>query len=171
MTCGMSTVAGSVMILFASILTDVVPAALGHILIASAMSIPAAILFAGIMVPIETTASDADAPPAGADAMVYQSTMDAISRGTADGVHLVINVGAMLVVLVSLVALVNGLLGLLPPVWDADLTLQRMLGWAFAPLAWLMGSHRRRCTARHQADPERTGRIHRHGGAACRQLR
>ncbi len=135
MTCGMSTIAGSVMVLFATILGPLLPAALGHILIASAMSIPAAILFAVIMVPIEVHTEGEDV----ADALQYHSTMDAISRGTTDGVHLVINVGAMLVVLISLIALINGFLSALPPVADQALTLQRVLGWAFAPLAWLMG--------------------------------
>lgn len=135
MTCGMATVAGTVMVLYASILEPVVPGALGHILAASVISAPAAILIGQMMVPMgrATVGANVDGPSR------YGSTMDAITQGTQDGVRLCVNVVAMLLVLLALVALVNAGLGLLPAVAEEPLTLQRILGWLFAPLAWLIG--------------------------------
>ena len=135
MTSGMATIAGTVMVLYASILSGVIPDVMGHILTASIISLPAAVTVAKIMVP-ETrpltpgTLSDPD--PA-------RSSMDAITRGTLQGVGLLINIVGMLVVLVALVHLVNLVLGLLPAVGGLDLSLQRILGWVMAPLVWLMG--------------------------------
>ncbi len=135
MTCGMATVAGSVMILFANLLSGVVENPLGHVLVASVISIPAALMVARIMVPGTTTTEGVDL----ADALRYESTIDAITRGTADGLKLIGNILAMLIVLISLVALVNLALGALPDLGGEALTLQRILGWLFAPIAWLMG--------------------------------
>ena len=135
MTCGMSTVAGTVMVLYATILEPVVPGALGHIIAASVISAPAAILIGQVMVPMERATAGAtfDEPPR------YDSTMDAITQGTQDGIRLSVSVIAMLLVLIALVALVNGALGMLPAIANEALTLQRILGWLFAPLAWLIG--------------------------------
>lgn len=133
-TCGMSTVAGSIMVLYATVLTPVVEGALGHVLIASVVNVIGAVVVARIMIPEQDDAASGDF----ADELRYDSTMDAVSRGTMDGLRLVANVGAMVIVLVSLVALVNYLLGA-AAVFDAPLTLERMLGWLFAPVAWLMG--------------------------------
>lgn len=140
MTCGMATVAGTVMVLYASILEPSVPGALGHILAASVISAPAAILIGHIMVPMGPGGGggmnlDEPAP----NHSRYRSTMDAITQGTQDGVRLCVSVVAMLLVLMALVALVNGGLDLLPAVAGEPLTLQRMLGWLFAPMAWLIG--------------------------------
>jgi len=135
MTCGMATVAGSVMIFYSIILQGVIVDALGHILTASVISAPAAIMIARIMIPgDESTGSDQLVDP-----MTYHGLLDAVTRGTADGIRLMVNVGAMLMVLISLVALVNSLLSLLPLLDDELLTMERILGWLFAPLAWLMG--------------------------------
>lgn len=134
MTCGMSTVAGSIMVLYASVLGPVIPGALGHILIASVINVIGAIFISRIMIPAEeVTASDA-AP----EGLSYSSNMDAITRGTTDGLKLAVNVGAMVLVLVSLVALVNQMLGAVV-LFDAPLTLERMMGWVFSPVAWLIG--------------------------------
>ena len=137
MSGGMANVAGTVMVLYATFLTGIVPDPLGHILIASIVSTPAAIMIARIMVP-ET---EGRATAGGETPMVseYRGTVDAITRGTLDGVSLMINVAAMLLVLVALVSLANQLLGLAPGVAGAPLTLQRMLGWVMAPFAWLAG--------------------------------
>jgi CNT family concentrative nucleoside transporter len=135
MTCGMATIAGTVMVLYASVLGGSVPDVMGHILTASIISAPAAITVAKIMVP-ETgrlTSAEMMAPEPAAGAM------DAVTRGTLQGVRLLINIIAMLVVLVALVHLVNLILGLLPAVGGAALTLQRVLGWIMAPVVWLMG--------------------------------
>ncbi len=135
MTCGMATIAGTVMVLYASILAGVVPDAMGHILTASIISAPAAIMLAKIVVP-ETrplTPGELTAPEPAA------STMDALTKGTLQGVTLLINVVAMLLVLLACVALVNLLLGFGPQVAGAPLSLQRVLGWLMAPVAFLMG--------------------------------
>jgi len=135
MACGMATVAGTVMVLYASILSTAIPDALGHILTASLISAPAALMIAGILVP-ETADRDEDPAPIPTEA---RGAMDAITRGTLDAIPLWLNILAMLVVMVALVELANQILGLLPPVAGDPLTAQRMLGWIMAPLVWLIG--------------------------------
>ncbi len=135
MTCGMANVAGTVMVIYALILGPVMPDALGHILVASIISTPAAILLSLILIPEtgEVTAGRVEPPQAAT------GTMDAVVKGTADGIVLLINIVAMLIVLIALVALVNETLSLLPFAAGKPLTLQRILGWLFAPVAWLIG--------------------------------
>ena len=135
MTCGMATIAGTVMVLYASILKSAIPGILGHILTASIISAPAAILIAKIMVPETEDVTSGDL----GDDEGYKSTMDAVTKGTVQGVELLINIVAMIVVLVALVSLVNMALGLLPGFHGSPLTLQRVLGWIMAPISWLMG--------------------------------
>jgi CNT family concentrative nucleoside transporter len=135
MTCGMAGVAGTVMVIYAAFLANVVPDAMGHILSASIISAPAAIVIAALMVPPQgppTAGSVVDAQPA-------RGAMDAVTRGTLDGLALLMNIVALLIVLVALVTLVNLALSALPGVGGAPLTLQRMLGVAMAPLVWLAG--------------------------------
>lgn len=135
MTTGMATIAGTVMVLYASILGNSIPDVLGHILTASIISVPAAVTISKIMIPEtkELTTGDMAAPEAAS------SSMDAVTKGTLQGVQLLINIIAMLIVLVALVHLVNLILGLLPLVAGASLTLQRILGLLMAPVVWLMG--------------------------------
>lgn len=133
-TCGMSTVAGSIMALYATVLAPVIDNALGHVLIASVVNVVGAIVVARIMVPEEGRVSGGDL----VDALKYESTMDAVSRGTMDGLRLIANVASMVIVLVSLVALVNLMLGVIQ-VSGEPLKLERVLGWALAPVAWMMG--------------------------------
>ncbi|MBD3647569.1 MAG: nucleoside:proton symporter [Pseudomonadales bacterium] len=135
MTCGMATIAGSVMVLYSVILNDILDNALGHILTASVISAPAAIMIARVMIPgRDQTEGEEIAPPE-----EYLGLMDAITRGTTEGVKLMVNVGAMLIVLVALVALVNAFLSLFPEIGGAPITLQSILGVVFAPIVWLMG--------------------------------
>jgi concentrative nucleoside transporter, CNT family len=135
MTGGMAGIAGTVMALYASILGPVIPDAMGHILAASVISAPAAIVIAALMVP------PSGAPTAGAlvNEQPASSAMDAVTRGTVDGLALLLNIVAMLIVLIALVTLVNMLLGTAPAVAGAPLTLQRAAGWIMAPLTWLVG--------------------------------
>ena len=137
MTVGMATIAGTVMVLYATILGEVLPNALGHILSASVINVPAALVLAGLMVPPdpdgESTEGDLD------PGQRAKGPMDAITMGTASGIQLVINVAAMLIVLVSLVALVNVTLTLLPDLAGEPVTLQRLLGFVLAPFAWAIG--------------------------------
>jgi len=135
MTCGMANIAGTVMVLYALILNKVMPDAMGHILVASILSTPAAIILSLMLIPEtgEVTSGKLEPPQAAT------STMDAITKGTAEGVTLFLNIVAMLIVLVALVALANLILGLLPSPAGGPLTLQRILGWIMAPVAWLIG--------------------------------
>jgi CNT family concentrative nucleoside transporter len=137
MAGGMAGVAGTVMVLYAAILGSAVDGALGHILAASVAGAPAAILFARIMVPDREdrrtgAALSADEGRAG-------SAMDAIARGAASGIELLVGIVAMLIALVALVHLANAMLGALPDVAGAPLALERILGAAMAPVCWLMG--------------------------------
>ena len=135
MTCGMATIAGTVMVLYASILSDKIQNVMGHILTASIISVPAAITISKIMVPetAEPTSGKLTAPDQAS------SSMDAITKGTLQGVELLINIIAMLVVLVALVYLANLILSLFPDIGGAPITLQRLLGIIMAPVVWLMG--------------------------------
>lgn len=135
MSCGMAGIAGTVMVLYASILNPVVPDAMGHILIASIVSAPAAIVVSVLMVPPDREMTSGGLmPPQDA-----RSSMDAVTQGTMEGIKLLINVVAMLVVLVALVHLANRILGLAPNLDGKALTLQGVLGWIMAPVVWLVG--------------------------------
>lgn len=138
MTVGMAGVAGTVMALYASVLNRVVPGAAGHILVASIMSVPAALIIARIMVPHGFADNGVAAETAG-DTSQPTSSMDAIAQGTSEGVQLLAYVVAMLIVMIALVALANSLIGLVAEPFGVTLTLQRILGWIAAPLAWLIG--------------------------------
>ncbi len=134
MTAGMATIAGSVMVIYATMLGSLFDDAMGHLLTKSVMSVPASVLFAHLLLPQERLPGVALDPP-----RLYASGMDALSRGTRDGLDIYLGVLAMLLVLISLVALANAALGLLPGPGGAALSLQRVAGWLFAPLAWLLG--------------------------------
>jgi CNT family concentrative nucleoside transporter len=127
MVGGMASIAGTVLFLYASILSRVLPDAVAHLLIASILSAPAALVIAFLMVPPQGEATG------GAVALKSDASgsMDALTRGTLEGAQLLLNIVAMLVVFVALVSLVNLLI--------APYTLQGMLGWLLAPLAWLAG--------------------------------
>ena len=136
MTCGMATIAGTVMVLYASILGPVIPDAMGHLVVASIISAPAAIALARILIPTPVGQATGAAFTASSEA---GSAMEAVTNGTLQGLKLLLNVVAMLVVLVALVSLVNIALGVLPDVAGAPLTLERILGWVMAPLVWTIG--------------------------------
>ena len=136
MTAGMATIAGNMFVLYATILTPVIPDAAGQLLIASLISAPAAITIAALMVPATEKEQGADAPVATSSA---GSSAEAIVDATLNGAKLVVSVAAMLVVVVTLVSLCNQLIELAPPVDGAPITLQRVVGWALAPIAWLLG--------------------------------
>ncbi|MBK1669171.1 nucleoside:proton symporter [Rhodovibrio sodomensis] len=138
MTVGLATVAGTVIVLYAGFLQGTVENPLGQILTASVISLPAAALIARVMVPADPAAAAAEDAVDADAAQPYAGTFDALVAGTEQGLRLLLNIAAMLVVLVALVDLVNILLGQIPSPGD-PLTLQRLLGWAFAPLVWLIG--------------------------------
>ena len=137
MTGGMAGIAGTVLVLYATLLGPLIPDAAAHFVIASVLGAPAAILVSLIMVPETSekrTGGSLDDPD-----VDIASTMDAIVRGTSAGLELLLNIIAMLIVLVALVHLVNSMLGLLPAIGGAAISLQRLLGYVMAPVCWLMG--------------------------------
>jgi CNT family concentrative nucleoside transporter len=137
MTGGMARIAGTVFVLYATILGPYIPDAAGHIVVASVLGAPAAILISLLMVP------DPEEKHTGGKLddveQSTNSTMDAIVKGTGAGLELLLNIVAMLIVFVALVHLANAILGLAPDFLGAPLTLQRALGWVMAPVCWLMG--------------------------------
>ncbi len=142
MTGGMAGIAGTVFVLYATILANAIPDAAGHIVVCSVLGAPAAILISLIMVPDPAETHTGGSFGQDGEAAVEQtasSTMDAIVKGTGAGLELLLNIVAMLIVFVALVHLANAILGLLPDMLGAPITLQRTLGWIMAPVCWLMG--------------------------------
>jgi concentrative nucleoside transporter, CNT family len=137
MVVGLATVAGSTMVAYATILAPSLPNAAGHVLVASIVTAPAGILLARIMIPErpELAGQGVDY----SSALAYESSMDAITRGVQDGMMVIVNVGAFLLVFVSFVAIGNAVLSAFPDVAGGPLTLQRIFGFLFAPLAWIIG--------------------------------
>jgi CNT family concentrative nucleoside transporter len=136
-TGGFATVAGSVMAVYATILANIDPSILGHIIVASIISVPAAILMAQVMMPEEKGVTPT--PASAADDFGYASSMDAFMRGVTDGLGLYLNIIASLIAFTAFAALINIMLGAAPDVAGAPLTLERILGTIFAPFMWLAG--------------------------------
>lgn len=132
----MATISGAILVLYATTLSKILPGAVGHMIAASLISLPAALLVARLMVPGAPTslvAHDEDAP------LRYDGSIDAIVRGTADGVQLFLAVIGVIIVVFALVNLVDQLLSLLPLVGGEVITLRRAFGWLLAPLMWALG--------------------------------
>ena len=135
MTAGMTTISGTLMIVYASILEPVLPGIiLGHLVVASIISAPAAVMVARLMVPAEPGEVDHETPKLAADT---HGVVDALLVGANDGAKVMVNVAVMLVAIIAVVSLVNKTLGLIP--LAAPLSLERMLGWIMAPAMWLVG--------------------------------
>jgi CNT family concentrative nucleoside transporter len=137
MTAGMATVAGSVMVALISILEASFSDEnlIQHFITASILSVPAAIMYANIMIPSnEITDFNENKVP-----KVYKSTMDAVTRGTSDGTSIAVSVGTILIAVIALVYIVNSFLGLISNQFGFDLSIEIILGYLFAPIAWLMG--------------------------------
>ena len=138
MTVGMSTISGGVMVVFVTMLSELYTINLiTHFLTASIISVPAAIMYANIMMPSDTkTEKEKEIE----ESKLYRGTMDALTSGTQDGLQITLNIAALLLVLITIVTLVNtGLEALLPMISDEPITLERLAGWVFAPVAWCMG--------------------------------
>ncbi len=131
----MATISGAILVLYATTLSKTVPNAVGHMIVASLISLPAAVLIARLMVPGDGSASAEDAE---AD-LKYESSMDAVIRGTMEGVQLVLAVIGVIIVVFALVNLVDQILSWLPLIEGQPLTLKRGFGWLFAPLMWAIG--------------------------------
>ena len=137
MTAGMATVAGSVMVALITILqsTFINENLIQHFITASVLSVPAAIMYANIMIPSNTiTNFNENKVP-----KVYNSTMDAVTRGTSDGANIALNVGTILIAVIALVFIVNAILGAVFGQFGFNMSIEIMLGYIFAPIAWFMG--------------------------------
>ncbi len=135
MTLTMATISGAILILYAQTLAKTVPNAVSHMIAASLISLPAALLIARLMVPGDgATPEDKDAP-----VLRYDSSIDAILRGTMDGLQLFLAVIAVIIVVFALVSMVDQMLSVIPLIDGAPVTLRRVLGWVFAPLMWALG--------------------------------
>ena len=135
MAVGLSCIAGTMLVLYATVLQKVIPDALGHILTASIIHAPAALVVASIMVP------ETEEQTLGGEISSYEATsaMDALAKGTLDGLKLLVNIVAILIVFVALVKLVNIGLGQFPDVMGTPITLERVLGILLSPVVWLIG--------------------------------
>ncbi|MBA4045885.1 MAG: nucleoside:proton symporter [Erythrobacter sp.] len=138
MTLTMATISGAILILYATTLRDTVPDAVGHMIAASLISLPAALLIARLMVPGtgEDSATEVEHSEPG---LRYESSIDAIVKGTMDGMQLFLSVIAVIIVVFALVALVDGMLAALPLIYGEVISLKRLLGWLLAPFMWLLG--------------------------------
>lgn len=135
MVLAMSTISGAILILYAQTLSKTVPDAVGHMISASLIVLPASILIALLMVPGE---GDTQMEPDDTS-LKYESSIDAVITGTMDGVQLFLAVIGIIIVVFALVALVDQMLTVLPLIDGDPLTLRRMFGWLFAPLMWAIG--------------------------------
>ncbi len=132
-TVGLASVAGTMFVLYATVLKAVLPGALGHVLVASMMALPAAVMIARLMVPGDAMTEEVPTQ------LGYRSSMDAVARGTEDGLKIYLQIMALLIVMVALISLADQILAVLPDLGGAPITLERILGFLFAPLAWLYG--------------------------------
>ncbi|WP_341904597.1 NupC/NupG family nucleoside CNT transporter [Sandarakinorhabdus limnophila] len=130
----MATISGAILVLYASTLGKVIPNAAGHLIVASLISLPAALMVARLMVPGQPQPSE----PAEPD-LAYDGAMDAVVRGAMEGVQLMLAVIGIIITIFALVNLADQILALAPPVDGAALTLKRMFGWVFSPLMWAIG--------------------------------
>ena len=134
MSCGMAGIAGTMMVIYGAILGSTIPASFSYILIAAVLSTPGALAVSAMMIPYTVEPDEAAAIEASADG----SAMEAIVRGTLDGITLIAAIIAMLIVLIAFVTLVNDVIGLVP-LAGAPLSLQRIFAFGFRPLVWLIG--------------------------------
>lgn len=138
MALTMATISGAILVLYATTLRATVPDAVGHMIAASLISLPAALLVARLMVPGTDTHAATEVEQ-GEPGLRYESSIDAIVKGTMDGMQLFLSVIAVIIVVFAFVALADMALALLPLIDGEPLTLKRLLGWALAPLMWLIG--------------------------------
>jgi concentrative nucleoside transporter, CNT family len=135
MTAGFATIAGSVMVVYVTFLSPVMQDPLSMLLASSLMAAPAAVAVALTIVPESTDRTERSHEPD----FAYQSTMDAFSTGASDGMKIVLNIATMLIAALALLYLVNSILGALPQFQGEALSLQRVLGWVFSPLMYMIG--------------------------------
>jgi concentrative nucleoside transporter, CNT family len=135
MTAGFATIAGSVMVIYISFLAPVMKDPLAQLLTASLMAAPAAVAIALTICPDTSDKTEKLKEPD----MEYQSTMDAFARGASDGMQIILNIATMLIAALALLYIVNQILGAFPDVMGAKLSIERVLGWVFSPLMYMIG--------------------------------
>ncbi|WP_033373012.1 nucleoside transporter C-terminal domain-containing protein [Sandarakinorhabdus sp. AAP62] len=130
----MATISGAILVLYASTLGKLIPNAAGHLIVASLISLPAALMVARLMVPGQPQSGDAAEPD-----LAYDGAMDAVVRGAMEGVQLMLAVIGIIITIFALVNLADQILALAPHVDGTALTLKRMFGWIFSPFMWAIG--------------------------------
>jgi CNT family concentrative nucleoside transporter len=139
MVGGFANVAGGVLVAYVGMLAAYFPDIAGHLIASSVMSAPASLVVAKLMVPETTEPETAGNLPVKVE-KIDVNVVDAAARGAGEGLSLALNVGAMLLAFIALVAMVNGLIGLVAGwVGLEGITIERLLGWVMAPVAWIMG--------------------------------
>lgn len=135
MVCGMATTAMCLMPLYSEILTGTIDFPMQHLIAATLLNIPAAMAISQIIIPNTSLPTEAEV----STPYEFNGAMDAISRGTADGLNIFLNVMAMLIVALAFVSLGNILLGCISLPDGSSLSLEKIFGFILAPFAWLMG--------------------------------
>lgn len=135
MTCGMASTAMCIMPIYAEILTGVIDFPMQHLISATLLNIPAAMAISQILIPNTSTRTEAEA----STPYEFNGAMDAVSRGTTDGLNIFLNIVAMLIVALAFVSLSNVLLGIISLPDGSSLSLEKIFGFILAPFAWLMG--------------------------------
>ena len=133
----MATISGAILVLYATTLSKTVPNAVGHMIVASLISLPAAVLLARLMVP--PAEQDEEESESIEPDLKYESSMDAAVRGTMEGVQLMLAVIGVIIVVFALVNLVDQILALVPTGLNEPLTLRAVFGWLFSPFMWAIG--------------------------------
>ena len=134
-SCGLATTSGAAMLLYSALLDKVIPNVLSHIVILTVLSIITSILIARIVIPQVEKSSDGEL----ITPYKFSGSIDAITRGTSDGLGMVLNIGAMVIVAIALISIVNQMLTCLPNINGAPITIQRILGIFFTPIAYIIG--------------------------------
>jgi CNT family concentrative nucleoside transporter len=156
MTGGFATVAGGVLAAYVGLLDEVIPNIAGHLIAASVMSAPAALVVAKVMLP-ETEESETAGETQVQVDQPDVNLLDAAARGATEGMKLALNVGAMLIAFIALIALANALIGLPFGLYNRGMglegmaavepwTIQKILGWIFWPFAFLIGVPAAECS-------------------------
>lgn len=140
MATGFATIAGSVLVVYVTLLRDTLPAVAAHLITVSIIASPAAVALAMVMIPETETTSKSS----GETDFKYHSTMDAFASGATDGIAIIWNIATMLIAALALVYIANAVLGAIPITinWngvDQRLSLDMILGWMFAPLMYMAG--------------------------------
>ncbi len=138
MVAGFATTAGGVLAAYVAMLGSAVPGIAGHLIACSVMSAPASLVIAKLMLP-ETVDVDATREARVNIPSASENVLDALAQGTSDGIQLAVNVGGMLIVFLAMTAMLNAALGYFGGLVGHPLSLEQIFGWAFAPLAWVMG--------------------------------